>query len=936
MRFGVLGPLLVIAGQSGEPDTISAARLRALLAVLLWRANQPVPADELADLVWDGAPPAGAVEATRALVMRLRRGLDQRAAARIVTRPGGYAIEVSDGELDAFQFEALTQEAGTAVRAGQWAQAARSAAQALGLWRGTPLVDVPSHLLRDRWVPRLDQLHMQALQWRIEGDLHEGRHEQLIGELGELTAQHPLREHFHGQLMLALSRSGRQAEALAAYQRARDVLAAELGVEPGPVLRDLHQRILAADPSLTVTEPTRAAADDQQAVPRELPRAVPGFTGRLAEVDALNRLIDEPGEQAPGTVVISTIGGTAGVGKTALAVHWAHQVAGRFGDGQLYVNLRGFDPSGTPATPAEAIRGFLDALGVPPERLPARQDAQAGLYRGLLTGKRMLILLDNARDEDQVRPLLPASPGSLVIITSRNQLAGLAAADGARLLGLDVLTHDEAVQLLSARIGTGRTAAEPAAAGEIAALCAHLPLALAVAAARAAARPRFPLIQLAAELRGAVGRLDALDAGDPAASVRAVFSWSYQQLSLDAARLFRLLGVHPGPDISSNAAASLAAVQPPQAGRLLRELARDCLITEHTPGRYAFHDLLRVYAASQARDNDSQPDQDAAIGRILDHYLHTAYHSSGLLMRSREPIALAPPNGGTCPERPADQRQALAWFDAEHQVLLAIVTLANETGAYRHAWQLPRAMTDYLFRRGYLHERLSITSSALAAAIRLEDALGQAMSLRGLGTACLYTGNYDQARTYLERCLPLYQRLDNRWGQAAAQQNLSLLANAQARYRDALSHSEQALRLYHDIGDEGGEAQVLNNVAWDHAVLGEYQQAREFCEQSLALMTKLGDCDFEYHVLDTLGYAELHLGDFAQAAEHFEFALSLCRDYGDRLNEAEILTHVGNARHAAGELPRARQAWQQALDIYGDIGHPDAEKVRAKLASTAS
>jgi tetratricopeptide (TPR) repeat protein len=632
--------------------------------------------------------------------------------------------------------------------------------------------------------------------------------------------------------------------------------------------------------------------------------------------------------------VISAIGGTAGVGKTALALHWAHQVAAQFGDGQLYVNLRGFDPSGTPVTPAQAVRGFLDALGVPPERIPAGTDAQAGMYRSLLASKRMLIVMDNARDEQQVRPLLPASPASLVLVTSRNQLSGLAAAVGARLLSLDILTRDEAVQLLTTRIGPSRASAEPEAVDEIAALCSHLPLALAVTAARAAARPGFALAALAAELRDAAGRLDALDAGDPAVSVRTVFSWSCLQLSPDAARMFRLLGLHPGPDISVAAAASLAAAAEPAARRLLRELARGCLISEHAPGRYAFHDLLRTYAASQARDRDSQPDRDAAISRVLDHYLHTADQGAMLLYPAREPLTLAPPRPGTRPEQPADHRQALAWFEAEHQVLLAAVTLAAETGADRHAWQLPWAMTDYLRRRGYPHERVTMMGSALAAATRLDDALGQALSLRGLGHACTELGDYDQARAHLERCLPLYQRLGDCMGEAWAQHNLSVLAEAQGRYADGLGHVAQALRLVRSIGHELGEARMLNSVAWFHALLGDYNEARACCEQSLVLIARLGDCDFGDAVWDTLGYIELHLGNFSRAAEHFEFALGLCREHGDRITEADILTHVGDARHAAGELPQARQAWQQALSVLDGLDYPDAEKIRAKLAST--
>jgi len=687
---------------------------------------------------------------------------------------------------------------------------------------------------------------------------------------------------------------------------------------------------------------TPVAVGDQSAVdagpgpptPQQLPPGVRNFTGRMAELDILASLLDAPGApDGDGTVVISAIGGTAGVGKTALALHFAHQVADRFGDGQLYVNLRGFAPSGIPASPAEAVRGFLDALGVPPERIPPGADAQAALYRSLLAEQTMLIVLDNARDEQQVRPLLPASPASLVIITSRSQLAGLAAADGARLLNLDLLTQAEAVQLLTARLGAARAAAEPDAIDAIATLCAHLPLALAIAAARAAARPSFPLAELAAELRG-TGPLDALDAGDPAASVAAVFSWSYQQLSIDAARMFRLLGLHPGPDISIPAAASLAAVDEPQARRLLRELARDCLITEHAPGRYAFHDLLRAYAAGQARECDSQPDRDAATGRALDHYLHTAARATLLVRPAHEPLALTPPSPGTCPERPGDHRQALAWFEAEHQVLLAAVAFAAEAGADRHAWQLPWAMRDYLYKRGYLRERVTVMGSALAAATRLDDALGQAMSRRGLGSACASTGDLDQARVHLEQCLPLYQRLGDRMGEAWTQENLAVVAEHQERYADGLGHSERALRLFRAIGHGAAEAEMLGNVAWFHALLGDYERARALCEQTLALIATLGRCDFEGPVWDTLGYVELCLGAFARSITHFESALALSRDHGDRHTEAGVLTHIGDAHHLAGELPRARQAWRQALAIYEGIRPADADKVRAKLAST--
>jgi tetratricopeptide (TPR) repeat protein len=630
--------------------------------------------------------------------------------------------------------------------------------------------------------------------------------------------------------------------------------------------------------------------------------------------------------------VISAIGGTAGVGKTALAVHWAHQAAGRFPDGQLYVNLRGYDP-GQPVPAADALAGFLRSLGVPGQDIPPEADERAARYRSLLAERTMLIVLDNARDEAQVRPLLPASPASLVLVTSRNQLTGLAAAHGAQLISLDLLPREEAVQLLTARIGTGRAAAEPAAVEQIARLCADLPLALAVAAARAAAR-RFPLAALADELRDAAGRLDALDSGDPAASVAAVFSWSYQQLSPQAARLFRLLGLHPGPDISVPATASLAAVEEPQARRLLARLTRDCLITEHTPGRYAFHDLLRAYAASQARDCHPGPDRDAATGRILDHYLHTASHSRMLLRPEEEPLTLAPPGPGSRPERPADYRQALAWFTAEHQVLLATVTLAAEAGTDGRAWQLPCAMAEYFCLRGHRHEQVTVMATAVTAATRLGHPLGQAMSLRRLAIACYFTGDYDQARAHLERCLLQYQRAGDRTGEATAQKNLSLVAEAQGRHADALGHTEKALFLFQVSGHEVGEAASLGDLGWYRALLGDHKQARASCEQALALTAKLGRCNFEPAIRDTLGYIELQLGNYAQAVSCFQSALREAERHSDTPLEAAILIHLGEARHALGKLPQARQAWQQALAIYDHIQHPSAGNVRAKLAST--
>jgi tetratricopeptide (TPR) repeat protein/transcriptional regulator with XRE-family HTH domain len=698
----------------------------------------------------------------------------------------------------------------------------------------------------------------------------------------------------------------------------RPKLARALGVSA-----DRIEELLVADHSLAGPQ------DPAPPVPRQLPAAVADFTGRAAELQALTQILDDARAGAPGTVVISAIGGTAGVGKTALALHWAHQVAGRFGDGQLYVNLRGYDTA-QPVTAAAAIRGFLDTLGIPPERIPPGPEAQAGLYRSLLADRKMLIVADNAQDEQQVRPLLPASPVSLVLVTSRRQLSGLAAADGARMLTLDVLSHGDAVQLLAARLGAERAAADPDAVSEIAGLCACLPLALAVTAARAATRPGFPLATLAAELADSAGRLDALDSGDQAASVRAVFSWSYRQLSDGSARMFRLLGLHPGPDISVAAAASLAAVGEPEAQRLLAELARAHLIAEHAPGRHAFHDLLRAYAAEQARGTDSRAERDAAVGRVLDYYLHTA-DRAGALDPTREPVVLAPPRLGAAVQRPADYAQMLAWFEEEHLALLAAVGLAARSGFDSHAWQLPWAMASFLQIRGHWQERAATLRTALAAATRLDDTAGQAVCSRLLAAACADLGDQDQARHHLASSLTLYQRLGNRLGEAKAQQALGLLAEGQGRYADALGHAELALRLYQVIDDKTGQAQALNNAGWCHGLLGDFRQARTFGQRSLALCAETGNRWLEGHAWDSLGRAERELGNFAEAAACYQRAIGIAREVGARFYEAEALTHLGDTHQAAGELDQARQAWQQALAILDDLQHSDAGQVRAKL-----
>ncbi len=666
---------------------------------------------------------------------------------------------------------------------------------------------------------------------------------------------------------------------------------------------------------------------------RQLPAAVPYFVGRVDELKALAGLLDQPGTSG-GSVTIAVISGTAGVGKTALAVHWAHLVAAQFTDGQLYVNLRGFDPSRTPVTPADAIRRLLDALEVPAERIPPSAEAQEGLYRSLLAGRRVLLVLDNARDADQVRPLLPGSRSCLVVVTSRNQLSGLAAAEGAHQVCLDVLTYADARELLRRRLGAQRLASEPEAGDRLIALCAQLPLALSVAAARAAAHPAFPLIVLAGELQHAGSRLDVLDGGDAASNVRAVFSWSCGHLGEPSVRMFQLLGVHPGPDISVAAAASLADLRPLQARRLLAELARANLLTEHAPSRYAFHDLLRAYAADPASAIGSRADRRTAIHRMLDHYLHSARAADRLLYPARRPVTLGSPQPGvTLEDGLTSHGQALAWFDAEHRVLLAAISLAEEHGFDTHAWQIPWMLETFFYRRGHWHDWAATQHTALAAGQRLADQHAQAEARRGVANAQIELGRYDYALGHLALALRLREEAADPVGQARIYLDIARALDQQGRSHQALSRSQKALCISRAAGDQAKstQADALNQMGWSFAMLGRYQQALRSCQQAVTLHRQIGDKHGEPTALDSLAYVHSHLGHHADAADCYRQAVELYAELGFRYKKAETLTYVGDAHHAGGNIPAARTAWTQALTALDDLHHADAEQVRAKL-----
>jgi tetratricopeptide (TPR) repeat protein/transcriptional regulator with XRE-family HTH domain len=686
-------------------------------------------------------------------------------------------------------------------------------------------------------------------------------------------------------------------------------------------LDDADQR-----PAVVSTDHASAGPARGRPVPAQLPADVAGFVGRTAELSHLTKLLD-CGDLL-NTVVISAIAGTAGVGKTCFAVHWAHQAVDRFPDGQLYLNLRGFGPAGTAVTPDEAVRSVLDALDVPENRVPVGLDAQAALYRSLLADRRMLVLLDNASDVDQVRPLLPGSPGCLVLVTSRNQLTGLVAGAGAVPLALDLLDPVDARDLLARRIGMERIAADPAAADTIIEQCARLPLALAVVAARAAIAPEVPLAALAADLRHLRDRLDTLATGDPATDVRSVFSWSCQQLSPPVARLFGLLGVHPGPDLSGSAAASLTGIPPARVAPMLGELVRAHLVTERGPGRYALHDLLRAYAGELV--GDAPAEGQAALHRLLDHYLRCANRSAAVLDPTRAPIELIPPRDGVTVDDFESLATALDWYNAEYPVLVAALRLAIDAGLDRHAWQLSWSMAPFVSNRNS-PDAIAIHRIGLQAARRLADLPAQGYSLRLLGKGYLLLGELDEAQTQFEQARQLYQELGDDLNQAHVHLGLGIIFTRQGRYRDGLHEEEQALPLFRAAGKRVPEATALNNLGYSHGRLGDHETALKYCQEALALHQELGNRSGVAQAWDSVGIAYHHLGRHADAVASYQQALPLFQDLGHRYSEADTWVNLGDTHDASGDTGAARGAWQSALAILTDLDHPDAESVRARL-----
>ena len=746
-RFAVLGR--VRAWRGAAEVELGPPQQRAVLAALLLRRERLVTVAELVDAVWGDEPPAAAVSVLRTYVSRLRKALGtgarQGGSGRagghgagqvVVSARDGYLAQVPRDALDLGVFEQRVEQAHQLRDQGETRAAAELLHAALDAWEGTPLAGLPGPLAGSER-SRLAEQRLATVESCLEADIELGHHGEAVPALIRLTGEHPLREELCRLLVLALYRSGQQAEALATFRRMRETLVDELGVEPGAALRELHEGILTGAASRGTPQHGRAEPEPAHApaaarpapLPAQLPPDLPVFTGREDELRQAQALV--PDITAPSPVML--IGGTGGVGKTAFAVHWAHRIAHRYPDGQLYVNLRGFGPSGSVMPPAEALRILLGALGVHPESVPDGLDARSALFRSLLAGRRTLVLLDNARESAQVRPLLPGAPGCLVIATSRSRLTGLIAHEGAQPLALRPFSHAEARAFLARRLGAACLTAEPEVTGEIIACCGRLPLALAVVAARAVSHAGLPLGAVAGELRESHGTLDALTGGEPGSDVRTVLSWSRDVLSAPAARLFRLLGLYGGRDLSLHAAAALAGASPREARRLLAEITGVHHLEEPVPGRYALHGLLRVHAAESVAAEETREEREHAVERLSSWYLHTADAVHTRLAPDRRPLPLVPPPPGCLPLEFASRDEALAWCGAERSNFVPAMRLA---AAYRRpglARRLAASLQGLSCLWGEAAERRH-------GAPAVREALREAGSRRGEGDAFVRLG----------------------------------------------------------------------------------------------------------------------------------------------------------------------------------------------------
>lgn len=914
----LLGPLEVHI--AGVVVPVPGRRPRALLAVLALSAGQPVPVETIYRRVWGEELPGDVRGSLYTCVRRLRSALGDES---ISNDAGRYALQIDPDAVDALRFARLLDQA-------QRASSAERAAllrEALALWGGTPFTEPLSDWLNEDEAHRLAERYLAAVQQRIDLDLAADRHADVVTELQELTASNPLRESLWARLLVVLDKLGRPAEALDAYERVRVRLADELGIDPSPELQGIHAALLAGTP----VEPASMSSTGRTAVvPQQLPGDTGMFAGRKDALRLLDKQLAEAGDERQ-PILITALSGLGGIGKTTLALHWAHRVRDHFADGQLFVNLRGYGP-GEPLPPSAALDTLLRGLGVPGDQIPADLDGRSALFRSLLAGRRVLLLLDNARDADQVRPLLPGA-GSMVLVTSRGQLRGLAAREGARRIALDTLSGTEAQALLENRLGDLGAPEAGAALAELAELCGYLPLALVIAAERAARQPTGGLHEFIEELRDERERLTALDAGDDeTTNLRSVFSWSYRALDADTARMFRLLGLPPGVDLSPDAAAALAGTTLAAARRLLDRLVDRSLVRQKADGRFELHDHVRAYAAELAHEHDRADDRQAALDRIYDWCLHSVTNAKQPLYSKPPLLGRGEPLPGVEPMTFEDRDQALAWLSAERDVLLAMARTAAQAGSGKEAYRLVHAIWNPVLCDGPADEMLRLTKVALSAAQQTGDRGVEAQSNNLLGLSYQRTTNYEQAHIHQERAFALFGEIDHTRGQAVCLANLCATAFYLERFADAAEYAEQGLAVARLTGDPLDQATPLNHLTHAYLALGRYDEAAEACLRAIEILQRVGHPNDDAHILDALGKVRIAQGRHVEAVECFRLAADHFRSLQRPSGEGAVLTSLGRVHRHLGRPEEARACWARALRILDEVGKDELpEFSRAEL-----
>ncbi|HET6500962.1 MAG TPA: BTAD domain-containing putative transcriptional regulator [Amycolatopsis sp.] len=928
MEFRILGPTEVI-GPTGRTQ-LRATRLNALLATLILQSPRVVSVDQLLGSLF-GADSPTAAATIHTYVSRLRRvldGVEPGGGERILTRQAGYLLRIEPGELDLDVFRGEIERGRREAAAGRWPEAAEAYASGLTLWRDSALVDVSSDGLRTTEAPRLDEERLSALERRIAADLELGRHDDLVSELRALTTDHPFREQFWAQLMRALYRGGRAAEALEVYQRARRLHVDELGIEPGPELQRVHQAILANDGSLARAETPAAPA--AMPAPAQLPPDIAGFVGH----DALRARAREllAGDARGGTPLV-VVSGLPGVGKTTFATHVAHELRHRFPDGQLYVNLRGYADV-PPVTADSVISRFLRSLGVPPDRIPFDPDEQTALYRSALAGKRVLIFLDNASSADHVRPLLPADPGCALLVTSRDELAGLTALQGATRLALDVLPPADAHALLREVVGDERVDAETGAVAELARLCGGLPLALRIAAANLAGRPHLGIGAYTARLAAGDPLAGLSIKGDDQAAVRAAFDLSYAALKPDEARLFRYLGLVPGPDFTAHGAAALTDTSLAHARQLLDHLKIANLVQDRGPDRYQFHDLLRRYAVQQCTSMDSRQDRDTALKRLLSLYFQATSDAS----KTIEPVRPRPePPRDHAPVAVPDltgKADALAWLDQEFTNLMAALTHAAEHGPYSFAWPLADALSAPLALSTRFADWVSTAQAGLRAALADGVPHGEAAMRMGLGYAYNTTGLQDLAITEFGRALSLYRELDQPMHQVLCHYPMSMAFLWTGRLSNAIEHLHATLDLATRLDSTYYEANAVHGLGLAHRYLGDLGTALEELISSLEIGERTENAYAQAVFRLGLGLTYRDLGRFDEALAELTETLSVFAGMNNAFGESRALNGIASVHIGLDALPDALEAAERALEKSRRINHRRTETDALNVLAT--